>query len=36
MVQVRMLSDQWLPIYRLPGNFDAENPHFEDELDFDL
>ena len=36
MVQVLILSDKWLSRYGLPGNFDEENPHFEDELDFDL
>ena len=36
MVQVLMISDKWLSRYGLPGNFDAENPHFEYVLDFDI
>ena len=30
------VSYKCLSRYGHPGNFDAENPHFEDVLDFDL
>ena len=36
MVLVKMLSDKWLSIYGLLGNFEAEIPHFGDVLHFDL
>ena len=35
MVQVKVLSDKWLSRDGLPGDFDTENQHFEDVLDFD-
>ena len=31
-----MLSDKWLLIYGLLGNFEGEIPHFADVLHFDL
>ena len=35
MVLVKMLSDEWLSIYGLLGNFEAEIPHSGDVLHFD-
>ena len=36
MVQVGMLSDKWLPRYRLLENFNTKILVFGDALDFDL
>ena len=36
MVQVLMLSDKWLPRYRLLENFNTKILVFGDILDFDL
>ena len=36
MVQVGMLSDKWLPRYRLLENFNTKILVFGDVLDFDL
>ena len=36
MVLVKILSDKWLSIYGILGNFEAEIPHFGDVLHFDI